>query len=244
MSGDRPTHGSSAAPSAREQILGRLRATAIAATPPLPDVEAWFRAHRRAEDLAQRIRRLRAALESAHAQVHDSSAADWPDLLLRIAFEKGVRTLLLGSGTPHGAALEARGTALAARGAASPQLLRYGQPIETWRDALFDQVDASLTLARSAIAETGSLVLWPTPAEPRLLSLVPPLHFVLLDVDAIHADFDAAIRAENWKDGLPTNALLISGPSKTADIQQTLAYGAHGPRELVLLLLHGAGAAA
>ena len=250
MSADRQSQGARAAPDAREQILGRLRATAIAAKPPVPDVDAWFRAHRRAEDLAQRISRLRTALEAAHAQVHDSSAADWPELLLRIATEKGVRKLLLGSGTLHGAALEARGTALeargtalAARGAESPQLLRYEQPVETWRDALFDEVDASLTLARSAIAETGSLILWPTPAEPRLMSLVPPLHFVLLDVNTIHADFDAAIRAESWSDALPTNALLISGPSKTADIQQTLAYGAHGPRELVLLLLHPAGAA-
>ena len=38
---------------------------------------------------------------------------------------------------------------------------------------------------------------------------------------------------------LTTNALLITGPSKTADIQQTLAYGAHGPKELVVLLLTG-----
>jgi len=36
---------------------------------------------------------------------------------------------------------------------------------------------------------------------------------------------------------MPTNALLVSGPSKTADIQVTLAYGAHGPKELVVLLL-------
>lgn len=36
---------------------------------------------------------------------------------------------------------------------------------------------------------------------------------------------------------MPTNALLISGPSKTADIQVTLAYGAHGPKELVILLV-------
>ena len=43
--------------------------------------------------------------------------------------------------------------------------------------------------------------------------------------------------AEGWTDGLPTNALLISGPSKTADIQVTLAYGAHGPKELVVLLI-------
>ena len=68
------------------------------------------------------------------------------------------------------------------------------------------------------------------------MSLVPPLHFVLLDATTIHADFHSAITEEGWKDGLPTNALLICGPSKTADIQQTLAYGAHGPRELVVLL--------
>jgi L-lactate dehydrogenase complex protein LldG len=43
---------------------------------------------------------------------------------------------------------------------------------------------------------------------------------------------------------MPTNALLVCGPSKTADIQQTLAYGAHGPRELVVLLCHPQGAAA
>jgi L-lactate dehydrogenase complex protein LldG len=67
---------------------------------------------------------------------------------------------------------------------------------------------------------------------------------VLLDVANIHADFHAAISAEGWHDSMPTNALLISGPSKTADIAQTLAYGAHGPRELVVLLRHPAGAAA
>jgi L-lactate dehydrogenase complex protein LldG len=70
------------------------------------------------------------------------------------------------------------------------------------------------------------------------MSLVPSVHFVLLDVSTIHADFFSAITTEGWKGGLPTNALLICGPSKTADIQQTLAYGAHGPRELVVLLRH------
>jgi L-lactate dehydrogenase complex protein LldG len=101
---------------------------------------------------------------------------------------------------------------------------------------LFDGVDSALTLARGAVAETGSLILWPSPEEPRLMSLVPSTHFVLLDVDTIHADFYAAMTVEGWSQGMPTNALLICGPSKTADIQQTLAYGAHGPKELVVLL--------
>jgi L-lactate dehydrogenase complex protein LldG len=69
------------------------------------------------------------------------------------------------------------------------------------------------------------------------MSLVPPVHIVLLDAANIYNTFYEAMQAEGWKDGLPTNALLISGPSKTADIQQTLAYGAHGPKELVVLLL-------
>ena len=223
--------------SARDNILGRLRAASMPAPLPLPDVAGWFASRRRNEDLAQRVARLRGMLEAAHAKVHDTTEADWPALLLRIAAAKGLRTLLIGTGTPHGTALEALRPE-------QPQLVRYAEPIESWRDTMFDGIDAGLTLARSGIAETGCLVLWPDANEPRLMSLVPPLHFVLLDTATIHADLHSAMVAENWKDGLPTNALLISGPSKTADIQQTLAYGAHGPRELVVLLRHAEGAAA
>ena len=217
--------------SARDLILGRLRATAIANPPALPDVTGWFAAHRRRDDRAQRIARLRYALEAVHAEVHDTNATDWPELLLQIAATKGLRNLAIGTNTPHGAALEA---------SQHPQLkiLRYKQSIEAWRDTLFDDVDAGVTLARSAIAETGSLVVWPNTCEPRLLSLVPPLNFVLLDVTTIHPDLHTAMTVEGWKDSMPTNALLICGPSKTADIQQTLAYGAQGPRELVVLLCH------
>ncbi|MBA3056940.1 MAG: lactate utilization protein [Gammaproteobacteria bacterium] len=221
--------------SARDSILARLRATPIAQTPPLPDVKAWFDAHRRNENLAQRVARLRAALEAVKSEVHDVSATDWPEVLLRIAAAKGLRNLLIGTDTTHGAALQA----------CQPenlQLIRYTDSIDSWRDALFDDIDASLTLAKSAIAEIGSLILWPDASEPRLMSLVPSVHFVLLDVGTIHSDLHSAITTEGWKDGLPTNALLICGPSKTADIQQTLAYGAHGPRELVVLLRHAENA--
>ncbi len=216
---------------ARSSILARLRAPAMPAPLPLPDVKAWFDAHQRHEDSAQRVSRLRAALEAVKTEVHDTTAADWPDLLLRLVATKGLRNLLIGADTPHGAELEARQPA-------NLELKRYAESIDSWRDVLFDEVDASLTLAKSAIAELGSLIVWPTPAEPRLMSLVPSVHFVLLDVATIHADFHSAVATEGWKDSLPTNALLICGPSKTADIQQTLAYGAHGPRELVVLLRH------
>lgn len=228
-------NATSSSAAARASILARLRATSIAETPALPDVKTWFDAHRRNEDSKQRVARLRAALEAVKTEVHDVGATDWLEALLRIASAKGLRNLLIGTGTAHGAALEARQPE-------NLKLLPYADAIDSWRDMLFDDIDASLTLARSAIAEIGSLILWPDASEPRLMSLVPSVHFVLLDVATIHSDFHSAITTEGWKDGLPTNALLICGPSKTADIQQTLAYGAHGPRELVVLLRRAANA--
>jgi L-lactate dehydrogenase complex protein LldG len=216
--------------SARAAILGKLRAASRAQQTALPDVADWYAAQRRAENTAQRAARLRAALEAVHTEVHTVTQANWITKLLQLCADKQLHSLLIGNHTPHGNAVQA----CAPHGL---QVLRYEQPIAAWQDRLFDGVDASLTLARSAIAETGSLILWPDASEPRLMSLVPSVHFVLLDATAIHADFHQAMTAEGWTDGMPTNALLISGPSKTADIQQTLAYGAHGPKELVLLLI-------
>ena len=237
MSAASEATGATAA-SARDSILQRLRGAAVTrADRRLPDVCGWYAGQRRNEDTAARTSRLRTALEAVKTEVHECSTADWPQVLLRLATAKGLRNLLIGSDTPHGAQLEALQPA-------NLSLVRYQEPIESWRDTLFDQVDASLTLARSAIAEIGSLILWPDASEPRLMSLVPSVHFVLLDVETIHSDFHAAMTAEAWSSGLPTNALLICGPSKTADIQQTTAYGAHGPRELVVLLRLAQGASA
>ncbi|NVO04962.1 MAG: lactate utilization protein [Rhodoferax sp.] len=216
--------------SARDAIFAKLRAAPVDTAKTLPDVAAWYAGQRRTESIPQRAARLRAALEAAHTEVHAVTPANWTAKLLQLCAEKQLHSLLIGKHTPHGAAVQAS----AAQGL---EILRYDQPIAAWQDRLFDGVDASLTLAQSAIAETGSLVLWPSPEEPRLMSLVPSVHFVLLDAKHIHADFHQALTAEGWTAGMPTNALLISGPSKTADIQQTLAYGAHGPKELVLLLL-------
>jgi L-lactate dehydrogenase complex protein LldG len=68
------------------------------------------------------------------------------------------------------------------------------------------------------------------------MSLVPPIHFAVLSAGTIHDTFSDAISSENWADQMPTNALLISGPSKTADIEMTLAFGVHGPKELVVII--------
>ena len=102
---------------------------------------------------------------------------------------------------------------------------------------MLNYIPARWAAAWCDIAETGTLGLWPDEPEPRLMSLVPTVHCVLLAAATIHNTFYEAMQSEGWANGLPTNALLISGPSKTADIQVTLAYGAHGPKELIVLLM-------
>lgn len=118
------------------------------------------------------------------------------------------------------------------------ELQPYDFSIDNNKELLFNECPAALSSSRCSIAATGTIVLWPDENEPRSLSLVPPVHFVIVDANELHADFARLMEAEQWQDKLPTNVVLISGPSKTADIQQTLAYGAHGPKALIVLLLN------
>lgn len=172
-------------------------------------------------------------MEAAHGEVH-RVGADWPRRMYELLDRKGGSTLLYGPAGPWGAALEQgwpdRGTT---------RLIPYLEPLEACRDTLFRSVDAGFTSCRGAIAEIGSLVLWPTAQEPRLLSLIPPVHCVLLDAAEICSTFHELLTRQAWQTGMPGNVLLISGPSKSADIEQTLAYGVHGPQRLIVLV-HGA----
>ena len=217
--------------SARDRILAKLRPFSPSTATSAPDVAAWFAGHRPVESTGEKAARFRHFIELAHAEVHAVTAANWLTTLRDVLRARDIDRLLVAEGTPHG---EAALDDLPRQGV---ECATYDLAIEAWKTEMFNATPASLTAARAAIAETGTLILWPDVLEPRLMSLVPPVHIVLLDATKIFNTFYEAMTLEGWKDGLPTNALLISGPSKTADIQQTLAYGAHGPKELIVLLI-------
>ena len=113
----------------------------------------------------------------------------------------------------------------------------YDSDINDWKSDLFNNVDAGITHCSAGIADTGTLVLWPDISEPRTLSLIPPCHIALIKRSTIVNNFAELMVKQTWQNKMPTNVVLISGPSKTADIQQTLAYGAHGPSQLVVILI-------
>ena len=219
---------------ARQNILAKLRKS-LEGTTPIADnfdealvTEPWTYAPE------QRIARLRQLMEAVHTEVHLSTQAGWPALLAQLLKDRQIPSLLVAPGTEHGQQL-ARYWQQA--DADLPTLKAYDRPIEAWKTELFNDTPASLTSTLGAIAATGSLILWPTPDEPRLMSLVPPVHFALLKASQIRDNFYQVQQEMNWAAGMPTNALLVSGPSKTADIEQVLAYGAHGPKDLILLIL-------
>jgi len=209
---------------ARADILSRLRSHQ-APSLPLPEIPT-----RRFDwDQDERVARFRRMIETVRAEVHFFSE-DWAAGLATLLRDKGAANLRYG---PDGPLAEALISGWPSDG---PQLIPHRASIEDCREDLFSSTDAGFTACRAAIAETGSLVLWPTPAEPRLLSLVPPIHCVLLEAEQILSTLHELMQREHWVETMPTNALLISGPSKSADIEQTLAYGVHGPAELIVLI--------
>ncbi|MDE1150387.1 MAG: lactate utilization protein [Azospirillaceae bacterium] len=214
---------------ARANIFARLKAAPGRLGPDLPP---WNPPTY--PDPAARLARFRQMAEANHAEIHDVTTTNWPERLAAILGNRGVRTLMYAPDTPCGDAL----AAAVAAGARLPDLVPYDATVEVMKEALVHRVDAGLTGTRGAIAETGTLILWPTAQEPRLLSLLPPLHIAVLDAATLHDTLAVAVKDGGWAGAMPTNALLISGPSKTSDIEQTLAYGVHGPKELVILLVN------
>lgn len=221
---------------ARERILGKLRASLQPAGPNAVDgaaleqlnlrIEEHYALHRAGlSGPAALVNSMEQAMSAARVDVLRATAQAWPELLAARLVERGVKRLLLDNSCAEGSALV---KALPPDVVAQP----YDRPIEEWKQELFASVDAGFTIARSGIAATGTLVLAPDAGTPRTTSLVPPLHVALVYASTLHADLHSAVQVERWCDGVPTNLVLVTGPSKTSDIQQTLAYGAHGPRWL------------
>jgi L-lactate utilization protein LutC len=98
--------------------------------------------------------------------------------------------------------------------------------------------DLGITGVDFLVAETGSVVLSSGPGEPRSYSLLPPVHIAVAERQQLVPDlFDlltAQIRQEN---AMPSCLSLITGPSKTGDIELRLVTGVHGPGEVHVILV-------
>ena len=186
---------------ARDNILRRLRAAPQSQPVLAPDIPGFYAAVRRltpATERAVRIERFCEKMAFWRGEVVRVTRSNWAETLHALCIAKQVRSLLYGAHTIHSAALEAAGIA---------GLKPYDRPIDEWKPALFRDTDAGFTSTRGGIAETGTLIVWPDDNEPRLMSLVPPIHFALLDADHLYDTFFDAMSEQGW------GCLLYTSPS-------------------------------
>jgi L-lactate utilization protein LutC len=91
--------------------------------------------------------------------------------------------------------------------------------------------DTGISVAYAAVAATGSLILANTPGTYRMSSLAPPTSIVLVDASAIRANLTEAF------ENLPSdNVVIVTGTSRTADIEGVMVRGVHGPGVLLVLV--------
>jgi L-lactate dehydrogenase complex protein LldG len=94
---------------------------------------------------------------------------------------------------------------------------------------------AGVSTAVYGLADTGSVVLAASADEPRARSLLPDVHVTLLREDLILPGLDELFAVLG--DDLPSALAIVTGPSRSADIEQKLAVGVHGPREVHVVLV-------
>jgi L-lactate dehydrogenase complex protein LldG len=174
------------------------------------------------------------------------------DLFARMAAETSAKVVRLASmdEVPQAVSdlLKADNLPAEVRLAPDPELEALawdGQPVLTVTSGPARPEDpVSVTGAFAGVAETGTLVLCSGPAGPTGLNFLPETHMVVVRTSRITGHYEEAwdrLRLARGSEGLPRTVNMITGPSRTADIEQTIEMGAHGPRRLSILLVDDGG---
>ena len=207
--------------SARENILTRIskaRGTGITA-----NVDGEIRRHQRGpippldDDLAKRFGERAVSLASDVMQARTMSEV--PGLVARYLSERQLprQGVCWAAVAPYG--WQSVGIELRTRAVRGDDLV-------------------DITAAFVGIAETGTLMLLSGPETPATVSLLPETHISVLESGRIVATMEQAwdrLRAE--RGGLPRAVNFVSGPSRTADIEQTVTLGAHGPYRVLIIIV-------
>ena len=127
-------------------------------------------------------------------------------------------------------------------GASTRQMVSGLNLAGIWTDSGYDvremeSCDAGISECDALVAQTGSVVVTARSAGGRALSVLPPHHVVLARREQLVADLPAAFELieKKYAENYPSFISLITGPSRTGDIERILVLGAHGPKKLTIL---------
>lgn len=165
------------------------------------------------------------------SNVHITEIADWIDVIRQILGGHDVHSVYVEPG-PNPVFSTERVRAL------TESLSAQDVDIRTQADdATLFGVDASITGVSGAIAETGTIVCDSGKCVARGASLIPPIHIAVVGVSQIVPDLCDYFESPGVVTAVPANINLITGPSKTADIEGTLVTGVHGPGHVHVVIV-------
>ncbi len=209
----------------RDRILNRLRKQARATGTP-----GIWHSRRNYEDLAAQFT---AALTAGGGEVHRAHDLEEAWFHLGTVLEEiNARTAFANNHRPlDGIDLAARYPAV--------DWIGHDSSHDDFK-TLASTADIGISGADAALAETGTIAVSSGPGRSRLASLLPPVHVALAPTSCLTTDIFTwlAGRGGDW----PAALTLISGPSKTSDIEQTLVTGVHGPGRFIVILYQNRGA--
>jgi len=213
----------------REPFLSRVSDSAMVATLPRPPEVPELLPDLEAVDLVG-LFRARAQEESVvvHGPVGRHGV---PRAVTGIAAGHGAETYMAWDDLPApGVTSALTGSGVARVEHLVPDDLRITRQLE------YQTLDLGVTGADAGLAESGSVVLLHGEGRPRMASLIPQVHIALLDVGLIERTL------VHWAHRNPdivfetSNLVVVTGPSRTADIEQRLTLGVHGPRHVHVVL--------
>jgi len=219
---------------AREQILGTIRRARGGATDAetRAELEARLAAHRRGT-IPDRDNRSHAALVDLFAENvkalsgtidRVASADDVPGAIAEYLARENLPATLRAAPSPVIESL--------------PWDTRPALTVSYGRS--FGKDEAGVTGAFAAVAETGTLMLRSGPDHPTTLNFLPDTHIVVLRASQMVGPYEDAWAKLRAAGPMPRTVNFVSGPSRTADIEQTIQLGAHGPRRLHVVLIDDA----
>jgi L-lactate dehydrogenase complex protein LldG len=103
--------------------------------------------------------------------------------------------------------------------------------------SLCENAACGITGADYALADTGTLVMLASPQEARMISLLPPVHIALVARNRLLTGLDELLSILPYPAEQTSSMVLITGPSRTADIEQILVRGVHGPGEIHVVVI-------
>jgi L-lactate dehydrogenase complex protein LldG len=216
---------------ARDEILGRLKSARNnapvprSARPVLSEIGL---------DKEQLLNRFTAELNGRGGMVHQAKGnEDALRILSEIASAEGLKSVLATSENIYGVDIGTFGS----RNNVDLSTVRAFSERSAFRESAF-AVDAGITSADFAVAETGTIGIVINKAQPRLVSIAPPIHIAILPIGRLYPVYEDVVEQVFGKeDAIPSQFCFITGPSSTADIRAVQFNGMHGPVKIFVIFM-------